>query len=349
MEVIKKSLLLSSFLITSCLNANKKYYPAKQCGNQDSVYTEYQKCDLSNIKDYYDVIIDNSKKSNKVVLYLAGGPDVSSPYEEFKKDIDYDYGLKVLEINGVSHFLMNQSQYLKQKKFLDGNLEKFTYEDGYKEHLETVDNVQRVIKYLKEQGKKVGLAGSSYGSFVVNEYLAKYGDDTPDFVLSLAGRLKIGNADKLKSAFKIAFSKYHANIFIGKNDSIDDSANKLKHEKPKNVNVYEVAYKIGMDGLTKDYTKEIKDKNLNKTTFLTAEPDKQVGWFNQEEITWAKSRNAKIKVYSRAETIKYYEQAHPNYKLTKEEFEEALKDFAHGVGTWDYPQVREYYLNAFGD
>ena len=340
---LKKTFLLSTILLTSCLGANKKYYPIKQCGNQDANHTKYQKCDLSDVKDYYDVIIDNSAKSNKVILFLYGGPLVSSFGSVLKASIQNEYELAAAKATGVSYYLMNQSQYLKQNKFLDGNIDKLTYEDGYKEHIETVDNVQKVIKYLKKQGKQVGLIGHSYGAFVVNEYLSKYGDDTPDFVLSAAGRLKIGNVDNLQKAYDEAFAKYHSDVFVGKNDQIIQSGTFKTHTKPEKLNALNVEYKIGLKGLLKDYTKTIKDKDLSKTTFLTAEPDHFVGWFNQEEITWAKSRKAKIEVISKVEVENIYKESHPIEEVN----DAAIRAFAHGVSTLNLKQTLKYYINAF--
>ena len=355
---IKKSILVTSLLMTSCLGANKKYYPVKQCNNQESAYTEYQKCDLTNIKDYYDVIVDNSAKSNKVILWLIGGPMVSSLAPHLNdvangketKEIPFEYQnlIKTIKASDTSFYVINQSQYLKQKKFLDGNLEKFTYEAGYKEHLETVDNTYKIIKNLKSQGKKVGLAGGSYGSFVINEYLAKYGDDDLDWILSRAGRLKISNVTKIQKAFDKAFLKYHSLIRIGKNDVVDDSENKKEHKKPKNLNHLATLIKIGLKGLLKDYTKVISDQNLNKTTFLTAEPDHVVGWFHQEEITWAKSRNASVVVINETETKKVFNSIYQvSSDASKEQIELRIKGFAHSVGVWNKAQIKKYYLDPF--
>ncbi len=353
------ALSLSTLLLaTSCFGGNKNYYPLKQCNNQDSTHTMYQKCDLTDVKEYYDVIVDNSKKSNKVVLWVLGGP-LKSSYGKLIKDglagkevpqyfsfyIDF---FKEFQKSDTSIYLVNQSQYLKQKKYLDGNIEKLTYEDGYKEHMETVDSTQNIIKHLKSEGKKVGLAGGSYGSFVVNEYLAKYGDDTPDWVLSYAGRLKIGNAAKIKAAYKVAEEKQHGYIFIKDNDEVDDSYNKKDMPKPKNPNGIIVQFKIGINGLTKDYTKVIKDQDLSNTYFVTANPDFRVGWYNQEEINWARSRKASVTVYSKTESKREYDKMFPikkDEKLEQREFN--LGNFAHQVTLWNKDYIKKHYFDPF--
>ena len=364
---IKKSMLLSSVLMTGCLGGNNQkevYYPVKQCSNQESVHTKYQKCDLTDIKDYYDVVIDNSAKSNKVILLQIGGPTHTSFGETLKEILKtnstkYDYSppvkfAKYLQKEGISLYLFNQSQFLKQKKFKYGNLDKLTYEQGYSEHLETVNKTHEVIKHLKNKGKKVGLAGGSYGSFVVNEYLAKYGDDTPNFVISYSGRLKIGNADKLEAALKVAFTKNRVGIKIGKNDVIDDAANKEPASKVSSIiqkNQLQTQFKLGMKGLVKDYTKVIVDKSLNKTTFVTAEGDGEVGSFNQQELTWARSKYANILVHTKSEAQKAFDKffpAKPNPSV-EDQAKRAIffANYIHNVTMWNEEQIKKYYLDPF--
>ncbi len=340
---IKKSILLSSFLITSCTGANKQYYPIKQCENQDEIHTKYQKCDLEDIKDYYDVIIDNSKVNNNVVLYLYGGPMISSPAQTIRDNFAAVYNETTQKDIGYSYYLMNQIQYLKQKKFLDGNLENFTYEDGYKEHMETVDNVHKVIKHLKASGKKVGLVGISYGGFVINSYLAKYGDDTPNFVLATGQRLKMKNGQNLLKAWVESLETNEFVVDVLKDDAIKRRT--LKTEGPRNDKY--VVPRIGIANLIKDYTKLIKDTNLNKTTFLSAAPDARVGWFNQEEISWARSRNANVVFFDEKETTRQYDLYFPDDKSTGEERAIKIGDFAHSVGYWNWEQGQKYFVKPF--
>ena len=141
--------LSTMFLITSCLESNKKYYPLKQCNNQEAIYTTYQKCDLSDVKNYYDVIVDNSKKSNKVILFLQDGASSYSLGIFFKnllkKRDDHKYNtnrsvlgneisnlIETINASDTSFYLINQTPFLKQNKLSDGDLSKLTHEQGKK-------------------------------------------------------------------------------------------------------------------------------------------------------------------------------------------------------------------------
>ena len=362
MNIYKKSLVLSAFAVTSCFGGGTKYYPLKQCGGQDSTHTKYQACDLKNVEDYYDVLVDNSAKSDKVILFAIGGPVTSSAGQTIKDYIsgkskkanlpsEYLHFFKSFKDKDISIYLINQMQWLKQAKFKDGNLDKLTYEDGRKEHLETVAKTHDIIKYLKGKGKKVGLAGGSYGSFVVNEYLSQYGDDTPDWVLSFAGRIKNANAKKLESAYATAYVKNHAFVFVEENDKVEDSRNQKPASKFKTKggkNGHEVQFKIGLKGLTKDYSKSISDQDLSKVTFLTAAPDSRVGWFNSQEISWARGRKAKIDLITAAETRRVLDAKYPKSpKQSARDREFMFKGFAHAVSLWNDAQIKKYYIDPF--
>ena len=342
---MKKLLIISTLLITGCNQKSKTYDPFLQCNNnQNQTYLKYEKCDLNDAEDYYDVIIDKSDKSNNIILWLEGGPQQSSPSASFRKNIDNRYDTYVAKANNVSFYLINQSQWLKQARFLDGDLTKFTYEDAYKEHLETVDNTHKVIKYLKSKGKKVGLVGGSYGAVLINEYLAKYGDDVPDFVVSIAGRLNIKNKQKMLDAWIESYKKRDHEVVVKGDDEISTAPRSFPNS-PVNEGV--VVTKIGIANLIKDYTKLIKDSNLNKTTFLSAAPDGKVGWLNKVEITWAESRNASVINFTQYETVGYYQAAFLDDDSKGDERLAKLRNFAHQPGLWSDEMAKIYLINPF--
>ncbi len=349
MTKLKITFILPTLLITGCIPNTKTYYPIKQCNNQDKIYTNYQKCDLTNIKDYYDVISGDDKNDN-VLLFLEGGPSLSSSGKKWKDSAKKTSSLQAAASGLVSYYLINQSQWLKQAKFLDGDLTNFTHEDAFKEHLETVNKTHKVIKHLKSQGKKVGLVGSSYGAFLVNQYLAMYGDDTPDFVLSIAGRLKMKNSANILKAYIKMWKERKYDVLIESNDNYSLlNLNESSQAQFRNIskNAEKLAINLGHYNLIFDYTKVIKDKNLNKTTFLSAAPDGNVGWFNQEEITWAKQRNAQVDFFNEQETTKQFDLNHPLDKRKGETRRIAIKDYAHTVGYWDAFQTKKYFIDPF--
>ncbi len=347
---IKKKLVFSIILLTSCFEKKQQFYKTKQCSNQSNTYIKYEKCDLTNIQDYYDVIVDNSAKSNKVILYLVGGPSNISPGKQMRDNIQNYRWAKTAKDHGVSYYLINQSQWLKANKFVEGDVKKMTLAQAYQEHMETVDNTHKVIKYLKSQGKQVGLIGHSYGSLLVNEYLAKYGDDIPDFILSVATRLKIKNTKEVSENLEASLLKKDREIKFSKDDKI--LIEKLSNPKysqyystPKNQ--IETAIKFAIPAITKDYTKVINDKDLSKTKFLSAAPDGKIGWFNQEEISWARARKASVDFFTEEQTSQNYEIAYPDQTLTKDEVKNELWWFGHYVGEWTKAQAKKYIVDSF--
>ena len=350
MKVSKKLLAITGLLISGCAPQSKTTtYLIKQCQNQDQTHTKYQACDLSDIKDYYDVGLDYLDESDKVILYLEGGPSLSTTIDlkeaEIKKGNDNFFN--ALSKNKISFLMVNQAHWMKLKKYQEGNIDKWTPSDAQKENQETIDITHKVIEHLQNQGKKVLLYGLSYGAILVNQYLSKYGDDLPDYVLSSVARLKMKNTKKFLDAFAIAAKHPHSQIYVRANDEIDDEANTaLKYiTKESGIkNFWKMALDMGFRSLIKDYTQSIKDANLNKTTFVSVEPDRRVGWFNQEEISWARNRGAKVDLIKKEETkksyIKYYYQG-------GEPAETAINWYGHLILGYDQDRIQKYFIDPF--
>ena len=340
--------LVFGLLISSCTTPQNPY-EIKQCQNQERNHTKYQACDLSDIKDYYDVALDYLDESDKVILYLEGGPHVSTSITKIKTRIkaDKDNFFDALKKEKISFLMVNEAHWLKQKKYKNGNLEKWTPLDALKENMESIKITHNVIKHLKNRGKKVLLYGWSYGAILVNEYLSKYGDDLPDFVLSTVARLKMNNTNKFINSMATAIKHPHSRIYLRKNDQIDDEANMALKHIPKGKgekNFWKMLYEMGFKYLIKDFTKSITDTNLGNTTFVSVEPDRRVGWFNEEEINWARSRGAKVDLIRRDETkksfLKYYYEG-------EEPAEKAIDWYAHIILEWDKLMVEKYFIKPF--
>ncbi len=347
---IKKGLVLSSVLLTSCFEKKEQFYKTKQCGNQSSTYSKYEKCDLTEVKDYYDVLVDNSAKSNKVILYLDGGPSITSFGKQMRDNIMNYRWIKSAKDNNISYYLINQSQWLKANKFVESDIKQMTKSQAYQEHLETVDITHKVIKHLKSQGKQVGLIGHSYGALLVNEYLAKYGDDAPDFILSFATRLKIKNTKEILENLEAGLRQKDREIKFIKDDKIvveklEDPKSSPYYLAPKNQ--IELAVKMALPAIAKDYTKVISDNDLSKTTFISAEPDARIGWLNQEEIAWAKSKKANVDFFNKTQTTQNWKATTASEDLDAEEIKSAIEQFAPLVGEWSNAQAKKYIVDSF--
>ena len=338
--------LVFGLLISSCTTPQNPY-EIKQCQNQERNHTKYQKCDLSDIKDYYHPIIDHTATSDKVFLYLQGGPDLSTIAPTFTSEFEggeNDF-FRMLDENQISLFLINQSQWMKQAKFKDGFLFNFNEKDGHLENLETVNTTHKVISHFKNQGKKVFLYGSSYGATLINEYLVKYGDDLPDYVFSAVGRLKMKNTSNVilaKERERLTGYEFH----ILENDEVDMSDEEVDiTQNPDEINNdWKLTLEMGFKPLVKDFTKLIMDSDLKKTTFFSAAPDQYVRWFNEEEINWARGRGAKVDVLSKEEVTKSWV---TYFGESKEPIKQAIKWYAHAIIWWDPEKIEKYFIKPF--
>ncbi len=327
----------SLVLTTSCFGKpNVLVNGTRQCNDQEKEYKTFQACDLE-LKDWYDPIIGDPEKADKVVLWWVGGPQPASPgalvkqLDLVKKHIPMIYQmLDTFKKENVAYVLLNQAQWLKQNKIKNGLSKGINGEAMKKEFYETIDKGHEAVKYFKDKGKKVLLGGESYGALLTNLYLSKYGDNLPDAIISQVGRLKIKDAPAKADLFKKGYSFYY-----GKNNQVMEK----KKEQQKWLENFAWIF-------TTDYTKIIKDDDLSKVRFISAEPDQHVGWFNQEEINFAKSKKAKVTLFDNATTLKYFN----NYKNLfgvdfKHSMGSSIKTFAHMAGTWSINHIKEFYID----
>ena len=381
-----KKALLGLFLTTSlssCINVRKaadyagKHFKAS-CNDIDYKYTTYQKCEITDIEQLFHVRVDNMDKSDKVILMLDGGvnweggglPDTYQHFGKFDpgnppptfdpKDNDsfHSYGITPWEVQllevvndfNVSLYSIRQSQWLKWKTFNEaGDISGLTYEDGYKEFLETVSYIPQVVKHFKDQGKKVGLVGHGYGALLLNQYLAKYGDDDLAYALSAAGRLKIGNTDKIKELFDEMEERNLANLTIKPGDDIDYGLRQIRKidANPADLNKREtinarVGIKLGLLPLIKDYTKEFsRDNKLEYSIFVNSVDNWGMGSFNSYELAWLSNKEARVEVYDEATTQRFYNQWYKS--------DLAKPQFARYVTMWSRDEIEKWYITQFNN
>ena len=343
-------------LSTSCFGGKTLVKGAPQCNNQKDTYDQYRKCDLTDIKDYYTTLVGDVEKNNKIIVWMAGGPQSSSPVlflqnkEQIKKRFPaVNKTNKIFESEGIAHVLMTQGQWMKQKSITNKNFyNDFKQSHADLENEENVDIAHNIVSHFKSKGKQVLLGGDSYGGYLTNLYLAKYGDETPDHVVSAVGRLNLKNKEEIR---KNPLSLLKENDqFLEKR--VYDESTLPKNTPKEKIAEFKSSIHFSKEFIRSisftDYTKKIKDTDLSKVTFLSAEPDQHVGWFNNEEISWAKSRKAKVKLYTKAETEKY-KLEHEKWigQKFKHNMGSTVRTFAHGVGFWTESQIRKYFVDVF--
>ncbi len=347
-----------SLITTSCFQkAPSQVGGVAQCNNQDDTYKKYQKCDLTNLKDYYTTLVGDETKNDKIILWLTGGPSIASPVKQLWNDqVLKRYFPEIIEQNKIykeekiAYLFINQAQWMKQKQINYSKLYRdFEEEFADKENEETIDIAHKLVLDFIKKGKKVILGGSSFGGYLINLYLAKYGDAAPTHIISQAGRLNLGNKNNI-----FDFQGY---VNLGYDDQIInktpiDLSNFPKDWSEKKADEFRSSYKFTrsfMDSVKKhDYTQMIKDEDLSKVTFLSAQPDHHVGWLSQKERDWARNRGANVAYYTTAQALKYFN----NYKnVFGQVFNhiqgKTIRTFAHIVGSWDLDQFRKYYIAPF--
>lgn len=345
--------ITSLFLLASCGSTPTNNYPIKQCGNQEKSYTKYEACDLDSEKGITNLVQTlydfNPKELGKhTILWLNGGPqksfttkvltkgyDDKKYYEKLPKAFQnyLDYTKKLGDEKKAKFFMVNQSQWLKQEKFK--NSKNFDLKNSRLEALETVKRVHKIAKFLKDKNKsnpgwKITLGGESYGAQLVNLYLSEYGEGLFDRVVSVSGRLNIATKEKIMKKYKE--NKF---VFFGENDSFIEEKDFSKNEE-KSIGT------LGIDLMTDDFTKLITAKTLNKTVFYSSTLDKHIGWFNNSEINWARSKGAKVKLYSKQEV----EKAFNDFKAKNggkfvHGMGTSIQTFAHLSPIWSYEMYKE--------
>ena len=339
---MKKLSILSSFglLLAGCNKPVTRVQDIPQCNNQKETYDQYRKCDLGDINHYYSTLIGDVEKNDKIVLWVTGGPQKIMPVAKMR---EVKFIKKVLPLFGQSYdvfkeekitfAVLNQPQWMKQNSFNSKTFDtEFTAKDGRKEIDETVKKLHQLIIHFKDKGKKVLIGGESYGGFLMNEYLAQYGDGLPDHILSVAARLKLANLDKMKEL--LAQNKFPLFTTNDRSLSIRDIDIFLKN--------------LAGEIVTEDYTKKISDQNLSKVTFLSSEPDQHVGWLNKEEQDWAKARSANVSHYTYNQTKQYFDNYEKIFGMPfKHGMGNTIKTYAHNVGFWTKDQLKKYFVNPF--
>lgn len=208
--------------------------------------------------------------SDTVWVYIQGGPTVERGY-----DLD-DY-----DDSGTPLFPFFDDDlrvYPFQAQNLNPEIEtakEFTFEDAKIESSTTVEIVKKVVEHFKNQNKVVYLIGHSYGSFVVNEVLAKYGNIARK-TISLNGRLNI------EKELWEGFSRGEEWLYDdkGENPRIYSKGNE---RGILDQNMSKIAAGLGFNR----YTEKLKNTDLSDVIFVTSQNDPFVGDFTAEAIEFA--------------------------------------------------------------
>lgn len=227
--------------------------------------------DISTLYESY-----GDTNSDTVWVYVQGGPVTQReyPFEETYQDGDLIYA----DFNDDLRIYPYQAQHLNPNIAITKT---FNFNDAKVESGITSEIVKTIVEHFNQEDKVVYLIGHSFGSFVVNDVLAKYGSIARK-TISLNGRLDMDDV------VWQGFSKGEEWLFNqeGINPTLNHSASNSIEEN----NMRKLAAGLGYNR----YSQKLANTDLSDALFLTAEDDEFVGDFTQQSIDFLNSKAEKL-------------------------------------------------------
>lgn len=231
-------------------------------------YGPYQLTQLpQNLNELFEE--GGNKKSDIALIIVQGGP-----YDKILHDEWFD--------RRFSHFHLiyaKQAQMINPSIFPPEN--NLSIEDARNENLITVEILHRIIQYFS--GKKVIVWGVSYGAFVIQKYICKYGIEADAIGIS-AGRLEMEDVMWKETQLNqtVYDISYNADV---------RTYSKLGYTFSKPVSY------LFSTIVNEDYTQTLKNADLSKLVYYqSGKLDGTVGRLNEHELTFLKKNNIKIEI-----------------------------------------------------
>jgi len=228
---------------------------------------------------------EGSKERDTVLILGDGGP---------KNQLDYEFNGKIAMAylsNFKNYYNVNLHQAATYNKDIFNWKDEFNLEMAEKETANTSEIMYRAIKYFKDRGKYVVVAGHSYSAFVIPHYLANYPSLADKYIIT-GGRFK---ADSLQTAYQL---KDINTIFEegGKSLRIPDENRPPNPNRPKKYFQIRTAKNLLKAAIGQhDYTQLLKDNtDLSKITFFYGNKDQNVGVPSSYELDFLKSKDVQV-------------------------------------------------------
>lgn len=274
---MKKGILILVLLAVfiSCKNNTKK-----QTGN--AIKFSYPKTTLPN-----DVsklwVEDGTKKSDTVLIICQGGPSKELTFVK-KGKTSYRY---IPNYSNYHIAYLHQAQTFNTKMFdFDGE---FTLEMAQKEVDNTSEMLYRTIKYFKSQGKTTIVIGSSYGAYIIQNYIATRPSLAHKYII-IAGRIDDNSqilAQHLKG-FNGEF-KEDGTTYVPEDENAD-----LSGYSESELKEYRVKQLLkGAIGKPR-YSQELANKDLSNVRYFYATNDQNVGRLTNAEIRFLMTKKVTI-------------------------------------------------------
>jgi pimeloyl-ACP methyl ester carboxylesterase len=225
-----------------------------------------------------------------VIIDCPGGPDSLLEFQPRHRQ-RYRY------LPGYERFsIISMYQAQSFNNSLYRYTDEFTFEDAAYEVAITSEMLQRAILFFKARGKRVIVAGSSYGAFVIQHYLANY-DSRADQYIIMSGRLDINQSmvDETMRGNSGAFAK-DGTIYLPDEQPID--IRRKDEDTREDLVSNRLKAAIGYHR----YTDLLSRTDLSNVAYIYAVNDQQVGRLQPHEIEFLHSRGASVFADERGHT-----------------------------------------------
>jgi len=218
--------------------------------------------------------------SNVVLIFNQGGPTFELNTEQFP----YEplLGAPIDDLKNALVVYMHQYQTKHQDVFVSRDI---TFNEAKEYDEQTTKMLAETVDYFHKTGKKVYLIGFSFGTFVVQNYLAQYDTSKISGVILGVGRLN------MPEEFWQAFSQGKELFYKNGIEIIQDQEKESHSSDPySQKNSLILAGALG----AKNYLELLKTVDLPKTIYIYGENDSYVGRLTSNEVDFLKSKGVAV-------------------------------------------------------
>lgn len=208
-----------------------------------------------------------------VLINVQEGPDIALGTDQVNFITENFNTTDILTVN------VHQAQTLNPSILGNNDI---TLDEAVTFNTESIEILDQVIRYFKDEGRTVYVLGISFGAFMTQELIATKGIDIADNYLIMAGRLDIN--DLMWQALAEGRFGFFDN---GVTPVIDPEPSTDVVER----NIARIAAGLGMNRYTQ-LLSPIDD--LSKVTYVYGANDDAVGSLTAEEIQFLESKNTNI-------------------------------------------------------
>ena len=225
----------------------------------------------SEIKDI--IYFLGNERAPTVLINVQGGPNNTISKEEVAFIAEKYDTAEILTVT------VHQVQTLNPS-ILNGN--DITLDQAVNFNAESIEMLNQVIKYFKNEGRTVYVLGNSFGAFVAQDLIAKKGIDVADKYLIMTGRLDMN--DVIWQA-----------LVEGRYGEFENGVTPIISPEPAEELIERNFARI-MAGFGKNrYTQLLNSiGDLSSVTYIYGKTDQFVGSLTDEEVQFLKSKNAQV-------------------------------------------------------